>query len=84
MLNDIKIGIVLTGLQNDHKELMKRIEEMLHALHAEARQSSQGEEVMDTGSEAVVDFTQAFVRVDSVERGSPAEQGVSRVCACWD
>ena len=56
---------------------MSRIEQMLHQLHAETRQASQEEEVMDQ-SAAAVDWSETFVRVDSVETGSPAEQGVSR------
>ena len=69
------------GLQNDHKVLMKDIEEGLYKLHSEARESRlQGETMeVDQKPEAnvtKVDFTTAFVRVDRVDAGSPAHDAV--------
>ncbi|XP_007900417.1 26S proteasome non-ATPase regulatory subunit 9 [Callorhinchus milii] len=62
-------------LQNDHKELMTRIEEALHGLHARERQKrlldatdSQMEAVMPDASPPL----RAFAKVDMVAPGSPA------------
>lgn len=61
-------------LQNDHKALMKEIEEALHKLHArdkeKHRQDEAGahEETMEQESQILL----AFAKVDTVSPGSPA------------
>lgn len=67
------------GLQNDHKALMKEIEEALHKLHArdkeKHRQDEAGahEETMEQESQILL----AFAKVDTVSPGSPASMSVS-------
>eukprot|EP00058_Branchiostoma_floridae_P005857 XP_002591345.1 hypothetical protein BRAFLDRAFT_114341 [Branchiostoma floridae] len=57
-------------LQNDHKAIMREIEEGLHNLHAQAREKGQGEK-MDVRPENT-DKPKPFARVDSVAAGGPA------------
>ena len=75
------------GLQNDHKELMAQIEEGLYTIHAEVKAQKEAEAV-EQGTEAVTSAAQAmeveqedwnkkaFVKVDRVDQGSPAEAAV--------
>ena len=78
------------ALQNDHKALMKEIEEGLHEVHAEARrQKASGEPPADQGASAGSRTqTQPFLRVDQVDAGSPASEAVSAAekyhdMQCW-
>ncbi|XP_066270122.1 26S proteasome non-ATPase regulatory subunit 9-like [Branchiostoma lanceolatum] len=57
-------------LQNDHKAIMREIEEGLHHLHAQAREKGQGEK-MDVRPENT-DKLEPFARVDNVAAGGPA------------
>ena len=69
----------MSGLQNDYKSLIKQIEAGLYELHAKARaerqvgQSGDDESVMDTEQGHT---HEAFVQVDRVDVGSPANQAV--------
>ncbi|XP_048412120.1 26S proteasome non-ATPase regulatory subunit 9 isoform X2 [Stegostoma tigrinum] len=61
-------------LQNDHKALMKQIEEALHQLHAHDREKHRLDEA-EVHSEAVEQenrLPSAFAKVDTVSPGSPA------------
>lgn len=66
-----------TGLQNDHKTLMVKIEQGLHKVH-----NKSGQRMQDTDSASTVsDFqemilTEPFLRVNLVSPGSPAELAV--------
>jgi len=43
------LSVIYSGLQNDHKSIMKLIEEKIHQLHEEARRhrvASEGEKVV--------------------------------------
>ncbi|XP_020378246.2 26S proteasome non-ATPase regulatory subunit 9 isoform X1 [Rhincodon typus] len=61
-------------LQNDHKALMKQIEEALHQLHARDREKHRLDEA-EMHSEAMEQensLPSAFAKVDTVSPGSPA------------
>ncbi|ESO93880.1 hypothetical protein LOTGIDRAFT_182313 [Lottia gigantea] len=61
-------------LQNDHKEVMKEIEELLYQIHAEAR-DKQTNEAMDISVHKTVREQEPFVKVDRLDPGSPAFDG---------
>lgn len=61
-------------LQNDHKSIMKEIEEALHNLHARDKEKKQKDEA-EAKDEALLcsqTLPDAFARVDAVTPGSPA------------
>ncbi|XP_069475693.1 26S proteasome non-ATPase regulatory subunit 9 isoform X2 [Ambystoma mexicanum] len=61
-------------LQNDHKEIMKEIEEALHRLHArekEKRMKDEAEAEADAQSKSET-LPHPFAKVDAVTPGSPA------------
>ncbi|NXU55190.1 PSMD9 ATPase, partial [Turnix velox] len=61
-------------LQNDHKALMKQVEEALHQLHAQEKEKhgrDEAEGVADTMSQDQ-NLPQAFAKVNAVTPGSPA------------
>ena len=65
------------GLRNDHKAVMKLIEEKLHQLHAETRLRRGAEsEGVARGEERILPTT--FARVSQVTDGSPAASAVSQ------
>jgi len=63
------------GLQNDHKDIMKRIEAKLHELHA--RTSSESEASMEVNGEHHAVDRPAFAHIDDVDSGSPAAAAVT-------
>ena len=68
-----------TGLQNDHKALMKQVEEALHQLHAREKEKHARDEA-EALAEAMSQnqsLPQAFVKVNAVTPGSPASISVS-------
>lgn len=69
-----------TGLQNDHKALMKQVEEALHQLHAREKEKHAKDEA-EALAEAMrqnQSMPQAFAKVNTVTPGSPASISVSR------
>lgn len=67
-----------TGLQNDHKAVMKQVEEALHKLHAREKEKHARDE-----AEALAEarsqnqsLPQAFAKVNAVTPGSPASVSV--------
>ncbi|XP_014672792.1 PREDICTED: 26S proteasome non-ATPase regulatory subunit 9-like [Priapulus caudatus] len=62
-------------LNTDHKEIMKQIEENLHALHAiaKARKAAMGDHEPVAATKPVKPRS-SFAHVNSVAEGSPAEQ----------
>lgn len=67
------------GLQNDHKALMKQVEEALHQLHArekEKQAKDQAEALAEAQSQSQ-SLPQAFARVNAVTPESPASVSVS-------
>ncbi|KAG2470490.1 PSMD9 ATPase, partial [Polypterus senegalus] len=61
-------------LQNDHKQIMQQIEEALHLLHAQKRETGEaGPRVQDQPP------CQSFAKVDDVTPGSPASLSGLRV-----
>lgn len=67
------------GLQNDHKALMKQVEEALHQLHAREKEKHAKDEA-EALAEALSQsqsLPQAFARVNAVTPGSPASVSVS-------
>lgn len=70
---------VSLDLLNDHKALMKKIEEGLHKIHA-ASTATDGEQLAsDTSSSSETETLEPFLRVNVVSPGSPAEIAV---CCC--
>lgn len=68
-----------TGLQNDHKALMKQVEEALHQLHAREKEKHAKDEA-EALAEAMSqnqNLPQAFAKVNAVTPGSPASVSVS-------
>ncbi|KFO10774.1 26S proteasome non-ATPase regulatory subunit 9, partial [Balearica regulorum gibbericeps] len=62
------------GLQNDHKALMKQVEEALHQLHAREKEKHARDEA-EALAEAMSQnrsLPQAFAKVNAVTPGSPA------------
>jgi len=68
-----------TGLQNDHKDVMKQIEVKLHELHAYSSEDAAPMEV--NGEHHAVNFV-AFARIDHVDEGSPASSAVIAPYKC--
>lgn len=69
-----------TGLQNDHKALMKQVEEALHKLHAREKEKHARDEA-EALAEAMSQnqsLPQAFAKVNAVTPGSPASVSVRR------
>ena len=66
------------GLQNDHKDVMKQIENMLHELHAQS--SSNVESRMEVNGEHHAVSYVAFAYIDHVDSGSPASSAVTGHC----
>lgn len=76
----------VTGLQNDHKMVMKHIEEKLHEVHAQAREervvhqigelSTDGNHTVHNNGSSIPRIP--FAKITLVDGGSPAE---SAVCA---
>uniref|UniRef100_A0A8C9N238 26S proteasome non-ATPase regulatory subunit 9 n=1 Tax=Serinus canaria TaxID=9135 RepID=A0A8C9N238_SERCA len=63
-----------TGLQNDHKAVMKEVEEALHKLHAREKEKHAKDEA-EALAEAMSQnqsLPQAFAKVNTVSPGSPA------------
>uniref|UniRef100_A0A8D2PLH4 26S proteasome non-ATPase regulatory subunit 9 n=1 Tax=Zosterops lateralis melanops TaxID=1220523 RepID=A0A8D2PLH4_ZOSLA len=63
-----------TGLQNDHKAVMKQVEEALHQLHAREKEKHARDEA-EALAEAMSqkqNLPQAFAKVNAVTPGSPA------------
>lgn len=80
--------------QNDHKSLMKEIEELLHQLHADAKEAQTSQQLShkaagmnlnenstdDSDSSMEETLTlKPILKVKNVALGSPAEQAVSFV-----
>ena len=74
-------SILTSGLQNDHKALMKEIEEELYKIHAEAklRKGEPMEEGQGSSDAAVAERLSPLATIDRVDNGSPASQAVSRI-----
>ena len=72
----LDINIIL-GLRNDHKAIMKIIEEKIHDLHTEARARgtvSSGRPLQEKYAER-----EPYARVSMVTEGSPAKIAVSGI-----
>ena len=74
------------GLRNDHKAVMKMIEDKLHVIHADAR-LRRGEGSGVTGGRRETTLPTAFARVSQISDGSPSAIAVSiandpSVCVC--
>lgn len=78
--------VLPSGLQNDHKAVMKQVEEALHQLHAHDKEK-QARDLAEAHREAMGhrmshnegrSLPQAFARVNSVSPGSPASVAVSQ------
>ncbi|XP_026715771.1 26S proteasome non-ATPase regulatory subunit 9 [Athene cunicularia] len=61
-----------TGLQNDHKALMKQVEEALHQLHAREKEKHAKDEAEALAEALSQNLPQAFAKVNAVTPGSPA------------
>ncbi|GAB1608017.1 26S proteasome non-ATPase regulatory subunit 9-like [Argonauta hians] len=59
-------------LQNDHKALMKEIEEELHRIHAKAREEKAQMGDTCSGTVALDTKLEPFAKIDRVDPGSPA------------
>lgn len=72
---------MLSGLQTDHTNVMKEIEEELHRIHLQVRQQRGHEEMPMEVSPAVSPSNQAqpFARIDRVDATSPAAVGVCTI-----
>ena len=78
--------VVSKGLRNDHKAVMKMIEEKLHVIHADAR-LRRGEGSGVTGGRRENTLPMTFARVSQISDGSPSAIAVSivndpSVCVC--
>ncbi|KAK6173313.1 hypothetical protein SNE40_016788 [Patella caerulea] len=62
-------------LQNDHKALMKEIEETLYEIHAQAREKQNTDEPMEISVNKPVREQEPFLIVDRLDPGSPAADG---------
>ena len=81
------MNFACVGLRNDHKTVMKLIEEKLHQLHAEAKEkklqsqqkSGEGAEGMEReeAEESKAPPLRGFAKVNVVTDGSPAALAVS-------
>jgi len=68
--------VALAGLRNDHKALMKKIEEGLHKVHALAEGSEAQDSVPNVSDSLETETLEPFLRVNLVSPGSPAEIAV--------
>lgn len=68
--------IALAGLRNDHKVLMKKIEEGLHKVHALAEGNKAQDPVSNVSDSQETETLEPFLRVNLVSPGSPAEIAV--------
>ena len=72
---------VCPGLRNDHKEVMKLVEEKLHELHAKARESGGGVNIGSSSSSSSSSppggEVKGFATVNQVSDSSPAAHAVS-------
>ncbi|XP_051490402.1 26S proteasome non-ATPase regulatory subunit 9 [Apus apus] len=59
-------------LQNDHKALMKQVEEALHQLHAREKEKQARDEAEARAEALGQGLARAFARVNAVTPGSPA------------
>lgn len=69
----------VSGLQNDHRDLMKEIEEKLYEIHECARKNQSNSSREDNSSlnrDSRADLV-GFLVVNQVAVGGPAEQAVS-------
>lgn len=66
-----------TGLQNDHKELMKEIEAKLYQIHDCARKTQTVSSGSMYSSSNAAEKLQPFLKVNQVVTASPAAQAVS-------
>lgn len=70
--------ILLSGLQNDHLDLMKEIEDILYEVHAEARAKGKdrdGPVAMEISPDLPPERSRKpFALVDHVDNGSPSSQ----------
>lgn len=66
----------MAGLRNDHKVLMKKIEEGLHKVHALAERSEAQDSVPNVSDNLETEMLEPFLRVNLVSPGSPAEIAV--------
>ena len=64
------------GLQNDHKALMKQVEEALHQLHAREKEKHAKDEAEALAEAMGQSLPQAFAKVNAVTPGSPASISV--------
>lgn len=62
-------------LQNDHKAVMRLVEQKLHQLHAQDKGDTQHE--LPSNQKTSVPTNQGFVKVNEVTQGSPASLAVS-------
>lgn len=76
--------VASTGLTNDHKALMKKIEEGLHKVHGLAMGSEAQEPVPNVSDSQEIESVslEPFLRVNLVSPGSPAEIAVC-YCICF-
>lgn len=73
---------MLLGLTNDHKDVMKKIEEGLHRVHALSGKNQTEEPISDVPDESQeTEALEPFLRVNLVSPGSPAE---TAVCICQE
>lgn len=73
---------IVAGLRNDHKALMKKIEEGLHKIHGLAGGSEAQEPVSNVSDIQETETLEPFLRVNLVSPGSPAEIAVC-YCICF-
>ena len=80
---DIDIYAVRTArnkivcLQNDHKAVMRSVEQKLHQLHAQDRERRDSQHELPSNQKTNVVTSQGFVKVNEVTQGSPAAIAVS-------
>lgn len=67
------------GLQNDHKALMKQVEEALHQLHAREKEKHARDEAEARAEAMSQSLPPAFAKVNAVTPESPASTSVR----CW-
>lgn len=68
-----------SGLTNDHKALMKKIEEGLHKVHSLAESNESPQTASDAPNSREIETMEPFLRVNLVSPGSPAENAVWRL-----
>lgn len=65
-----------TGLTNDHKDVMRKIEEGLHRIHALSGANDAEQPIPDVFNSQETEALEPFLRVNLVSSGSPAETAV--------